>query len=39
MSASEEADEKPIHHVVLTDDAPRNLARDILDQPRIRRRG
>ena len=38
VSAGEKTDEQPVDHVVLTDDAPRDLARDILDQPRIRRR-
>ena len=39
VSAGEKADEQPIDHVVLTDDTPRDLTRNVLNQPRIRRRG
>ena len=38
VSAGEKTDEQSVNHVFLTDDAPRDLARDILYQPRIRRR-
>jgi hypothetical protein len=39
VSAGEKADEQPIHHVILSDDASCDLPRDILNQPRVRRRG
>ena len=32
VAAGEKADEQPVDHVVLADDAPRDLARDVLDE-------
>ena len=37
MAAGEQADQQPIDHVVLADDAARDLARDVLNEARISR--
>ena len=38
VAAGEQADQQPVDHVVLADDPPRDLPRDVLHQSRIRRR-
>ena len=39
MAAGEQADEQPVDHVFLTDDAQRHLPADVLDQAGIGGRG